>query len=221
MVRSLPPGVFVLAIAIVSALAGALLTWLVAYAGGGERRKAAQRRPEEEGSSTDDLLRVVRAKGGPAIVVQGKRLRHLREIGDRETGQETVLAIKAVLAFAEGWLPALREEHGTSGPTDGPPAVDALNVSSPMRQRAPVTAERARGTSLSEPLKLVEEIDALIQKRLLERPDLERQGIRLTRDVHGHPLIYVGQQHYRSADEIPDDEARAFVQETIQIWENQ
>jgi hypothetical protein len=73
----------------------------------------------------------------------------------------------------------------------------------------------------SDPLKLVEEIDTLIQRRLEDRPDLAKKGIRLTRDVHGHLLIYVGRQRYRSADEVPDDEVGAFIRETIRMWENQ
>jgi hypothetical protein len=209
-----------LAIAVLSALAGALLTWLVTYLTGGAQDTVAPRSPREEGAPTDDLLRVVRTKGDPAVFVQGKRVNHLRDIQDRDIGQQTVLAIKAVLAFAEGWLPALQEERGSPDATRQRSAADARPAPAPMPENL-VIAERDRGASLSEPLKLVEEIDALIQRRLQERPDLAKHRLRLTRDVHGHPLIYVGQQRYRSADEIPDDEVRAFIQETIQIWENQ
>jgi hypothetical protein len=166
------------------------------------------------------LLRVVRTKGSPAIFVQGRRVSHLRDIRDRETGQETISAIKAVLAFAEGWLPALQDGQVSSGSTERQPAAGALDASPTLRRRPPVTPERARGASLSEPLRLIEEIDALVQERLQGRPDLAKYRIRLTRDVHGRPLIYVGQEHYRSADDVPDDEVRAFIQETIQIWEN-
>lgn len=218
--RELPADVFVLAIAVVSALVGALLTWIVTQITGETRRGAAPASPQEEAAS-DDLLRVTRAKGGPTIFVQGRRTNHLRDIKDRETGQETILAIKAVLTFAEGWLPALQGKPGGSASPQGRSTKSALDVSPSVRQNVLLAGERARDASLSEPLKLIEEIDALIQTRLQKRPDLVRRRIRLTRDVHGRPLIYVGQEQYRSADEIPDDEVRAFIQETIHIWENQ
>jgi hypothetical protein len=80
--------------------------------------------------------------------------------------------------------------------------------------------QRMGGPPSAEPLKLIEEINTLIQERLHERPDLARRGIRLTRDMDGRPLIYVGKQPYRSADEIPDDEVSAFIAETIHLWES-
>lgn len=218
--EGLPPGILILMVAALSAFAGALLTWIVVYVSGRGSRKTGQHTSQDEEAPTDDLLRVVRTKSDPAIFVQGRRLHHLREIEDRETGQETVAAIKAVLAFAEGWLPTLQEKQAPSGSANGRAAMGGLGASRLQRSNL-VTPKRAHGTSSSESLKLVEEIDALIQKRLEDRPDLARRGVRLTRDVHGHPLIYVGQERYRSAGEIPDDEVSAFVRETIQVWENQ
>jgi hypothetical protein len=74
---------------------------------------------------------------------------------------------------------------------------------------------------MSEPLNLVEEIDALVQERLRGRPDLAARDIRLTEDATGRPLICVGQQRYRSAGAIPDEEVRILIQETIQAWEEE
>jgi hypothetical protein len=67
----------------------------------------------------------------------------------------------------------------------------------------------------------VEEIDALVQGRLRARPDLAWRGIRLTPDIDGTLLIYVGQQRYRSAGEIPDEDVRGFISDAIQAWESQ
>jgi hypothetical protein len=216
---SLPLGVFALAIALLSALAGALLTWIVISLTDGGLPGAKQPSFQEESVSADDLLRVKRTKSGPVIFVQGKRRSHLRDIEDRETGEETILALKAVLAFAEGWLPALQDGRSSPVSAQRRPAAGAASVT-PSKSTI-VTAERTRDTSSSQPLELVEEIDALIQSRLQDRPELARKSIRLTHDVQGRPLIYVGREQYRSADEIVDDEVRAFIQETIHIWENQ
>lgn len=220
--EGLPPGVLILIVAALSAAVGALLTWLITYIGR-ERGPAPRHHPEDEEPATDDLLRVVRTKGGPSVVVQGKRLRHLREIKDRDVGQETVLAVEAVLKFAEGWLPALQREKRpfTSAKTQSAAGVTASPP--PIHQGSPLAGQRAvaGGTASAEPLRLVEEINGLIQERLQERPDLARRGIRLTRDMDGRPLIYVDKHAYHSADEIPDPEVSVFIRETIQIWENQ
>ena len=131
------------------------------------------------------------------------------------------MAVKEVLAFAEGWLPALQEREATSSTPHQRPISIATGPSSPMGQTTPGTMERMEDARLADPLKLIEEVNTLIQKRLQEQPDLAQRGIRLTRDIDGHLLIYVGQQHYRSADEIPDNVVRSFIQETIRMWENQ
>jgi len=217
----LPPGIFALVIAVLSASAGALLTWVVMYVVGEERPKSVRPPSEDGAAATDDLLRVARINGDPAIFVQGERRRHLRDIEDRETGQDTVWAIKAVLAFAEGWLPALQEKAVSSEAADRQSTPGAVGPSAPLHERDLFSTRRDRGALASEPLKLFEEIDSLIQRRLEERPELGKQGIRLTRDVHGRLLIYVGRQRYQSADEIPDDEVSVFIQETIRMWENQ
>jgi len=217
--EGLPPGALILMVAALSASAGALLTWLITHIGRA-RDSAPRDTSQQQETSASDLLRVVRTKGKPSIIVQGKRLRHLREIKDRDTGQETILAVKAVLAFAEGWLPALGEERRALSSADAPPTTGITATPRSIHQTVRMSEQQAGESSSAEPLKLVEEINALIQKRLHERPDLAKQGIQLTRDIDGRPLIYVGKQPYHSAEEIPDDQVRVFIRETIQIWES-
>jgi len=215
---SLPPAALIIVVAALSALAGAVLAWLIIYL-------THDRGPERKGKSsggaqaTDvDLLRVVASKSGPTVVIRGERLHHLREIRDRETGEEAVTAVKAVLAFAEGWLPALREEGNppdVSGTLNRSPVRGAAQ---PPQQHAPAASAVGSG-STADPLRLVEEIDRLLQRRLDGHPEFAEEGIRLTRDVEDRLLIYVGQDRYRSAGEIPDDDIAQFIRETIQIWE--
>ncbi len=218
--EALPPGALILMVAALSVSAGALLTWLIIYISR-EQGSAPQDTPRDEEPSTDVLLRVVRTKGGASVFVRGRRLRHLREIKDRDTGQETILAVKAVLRFAEGWLPALREEERPPSSADAQPAAGVAASARPIGQRAPLAGQRTEGIPSAEPLKLVEEINVLIQKRLHGRPELAKRGIRLSRDIDGRPLIYVGQHTYRSAEEIPNREVSTFIRETIQMWERQ
>ncbi len=221
--RPLPPGVIIVVVAALSALAGAVLTWLILYAVGSTPRDAEQDRSQHPESRTDDVLRVVRTRAGHVVLVHGEKKAHLREIEDRETGEEVVAAVRAILAFAEGWLPALRQRQGSSAAATTPQRASGSGVSS---SASPVsvsagTENTSASSSPSELLNLFEQIDALLQKRASERPELAKRGIRLSEDTDGRLLIYVGRDHYRSTEDIPDDEVRAFIRETIRMWENQ
>ena len=215
---SLPPAALIIVVAALSSLAGAILTWLIIYL-------TRDHGPERQGTNsagahaTDvDLLRVVASKSGPTVVIRGEQRQHLRDIRDRETGEEAVTAVKAVLAFAEGWLPALQEEGDPPDVSGTPSRGHVRGAGHPRQQHGPTTGAVGPG-SAADPLRLVEEIDRLLQRRLEGHPEFAEEGIRLTRDVKGRLLIYVGQDRYRSAGEIPDDDVARFIRETIQIWE--
>jgi hypothetical protein len=219
----LPPSVFVLVIALLSAAAGALLTWVLGYAITGRERRGAREPSQRDPTpaETGEVLRVSRTRQGLAVFVQGKPLRHLREITDPEVGREAVAAIKAVLAFAEGWLPRLQGGQKTLRAESGPSVVGDGRPS----HHGPVSTEATSGTASESaflgPLNLVEEIDALVQERLRARPDLSDLGVRLTCDIDGSILIYVGRQRYHSAAEIPHDDVRRLIRDAIRAWESQ
>lgn len=219
----LPPGVLIMIVALLSASAGALFMWAIGYAIGGKEDRTTERSPRRDppASGPGELLRVSRSRKGLVVSVQGKPLHHLREITDPQVGQETVEAVRAVLGFAEGWLPALQEQQPGSPSTSTPSVVDKSALSKPTPGTVPTIVSRAPLLSSSEPLRLVEEIDALVQERLRARPDLAEKRIRLTHHVDGSILIYVGQQRYRSATDIPDEAVRAFIRDAIRAWEDQ
>ena len=219
---ALPPGALILLVAALSALAGGVLTGLIFYATDAGRRDTPDRPSDQTETRTKDMLRVVQTNSGPAVLVRGQRKRHLREIGDRQTGEEAVAAVRAVLAFAEGWLPALQERgvpSATSGPAPHPAASRVSSSSSPVFANS--GPEDPSTSSPSQTLNLFEEIDTLLQRRVVERPDLATRGIRLTEDLDGGLLIYVGRERYHSTADIPDDAVRGFIRETIRMWENQ
>jgi len=216
----LPPIVLIIAVAALSALAGAVLTWLVIYL---TRDRGPNKPPSKSTTSNDssaDMLRVVASKSGPTVLIRGERRQHLRDIRDRETGEEAVAAVKAVLAFAEGWLPALRAHRQISQP-DEVSSPGSTTRSTHPRPESVVRSSPGASGSPPDPLRLVEEIDALLQSRLAQHPQFAQEGIRLTRDVNGRLLIYIGRDRYRSPAEIPDGEIATFIRETIRIWERQ
>ena len=211
----LPPAALIIIVAALSALAGGVLTWLVIYL----TRDRTPGSAANHDAPSADLLRVVASKTGPTVLIQGERRRHLREIQDRETGKRAVAAVKAVLAFAEGWLPALDGRADASAAALRRPRTRDTAPTSPQSRRAAPTSPVTDGSA--DPLRLVEEIDALLQNRLAEQSELAKREIRLARDVNGRVVIYVGQDRFHSAEEIPDKKIGAFIRETIHIWEHQ
>jgi len=226
---TLPPSVFLVFILVALTTAVGLLVWVVGYIRGGGKWDSGQRDPpsvvevsvKSEGSTPvgeQELLRVSRAgKNGLAVYVQGQRYRHLREIRDPQLGRETVEALKAVLAFAEGWLPALRP--APPQPASRKSTVDE-EVFLERLSRSNVFSSHGFSRSLSmEPLIPVEKINDLVQERLRERPDLAGRQVRLATGLGGSLNIYVGHQAFDSVSDIPDPQVRTLIQDAIREWE--
>lgn len=235
---TLPPEFLILVVAVASAIAGGLLTWVTGYVTGGGKGKRQRRQPPVAATQADqespappderELLCVSRTKKGRlAVFVQGQRYRHLQEITDPQVGDETIEALKAVLSFAEGWLPSVPQTPPPPAPTV--PAVDEEVFLEQLRQSHPSPPRRPPDLlnqlpiptphTLLEPLTFVDEIDDLVQQRLRKRPDLAEQRIRLTTDKDGSLRIHVDQQTFEAVDDVPDPQVRALIHDAIREWE--
>ncbi len=220
---TLPPEFFLLLVAIISAIFGGLLIWLVGYINGDKQSNqsstaATLADPETAPTDEQELLRISRTKKGLAVFVQGQRHGHLREVADSQMGRETIEAIKAVLAFAEGWLPPPRQAPPPPDPEKS--AVDQEDFLDQLRQRDLVPSEESSKSPQPEPLPLVEEIDDLVQQRLQQWPEMTGQRIRLASGEDGNLYIYVGQQTFSSVDDISDPQVQALIRDAIREWEN-
>lgn len=231
---ALPPFLYVVLALSSLVVAAGLLVWVAGYIrdarrgnSRGRERSPTGAAPAEPGAPAPagerELLRVVRTERGRLIVwVQGQHYRHLREITDAQVGRETIEALRAVLAFAEGWLPAVRQppppptskEPTARASTGGREAFlerlrrgDLFSLSSPSRSSQP------------EPLILAEKINDMVQERLQKRPDLARRHVRLAPEADGTLRIYVGQQTFEAVADIPDTEVRTLIQDAIREWE--
>jgi hypothetical protein len=218
---ALPPFVYILLALGSLAIAGALLVWVVDYirGTGSRRREEPPARVEPAPASEQELLRVLRtSKDGLAVYAQGQRYRHLREIADPQVGRETVEALQAVLAFAEGWLPAPSRPPVQPAPRE--PTVDEAIFLERLRRGDVFSPRSPPGPSLLEPVIPVEHINDLVQERLREQPDLARRRICLTTEVNGSLRIYVGQQAFETVDDIPEPAVRALIRDAIREWES-
>jgi len=249
--EAIPSYVFLMAILALLALAGGLGIWLYNYITGEgmESKKQEQPSPPKRMSLTQvqdvaetdeqELLSVYRMDGGElAVFVQGLRYQHLREIRDPQLGKETITAIKRVLEFAEGWLPALRQEPSapplaaptlSAAPTA--PSVDEVTFLSQLRQadifpqEPPPTslfARRPRKSKTSKPpLPMstpADEIDKLVQERIKDRPDIPHGSLSVATAADGGLSIHVGLQTFTQVDSIPDPQVRAIIQDAIREW---
>ena len=218
------PALFYLFLALAAlAMAGGLLVWVIRYVGSRDGAKS-EGNPESTTATAlprageQELLRVSRTeKGKLVILVQGQYRRHLREISDPQVGRDTTEAIKAVLAFAEGWLPASR--HSSTPPAPRASAPDEEVFLERLRQSDLFSARMPARATASEPLVPVEAINDLVQQRLKERPDLAERRINMTTEADGSLRIYVGPQSFESVDEIPEPAVRALIQDAIHEWE--
>jgi hypothetical protein len=70
-----------------------------------------------------------------------------------------------------------------------------------------------------EPLTVVEQIDAILQRYLVANPDLARHNIHLRQDGSGGLRIIVDGQSYQSPREIEDHEIQAVIKRALQEWE--
>jgi hypothetical protein len=176
-----------------------------------------------------DLLRVSRTKKGElAIFVRGQRYRHLQRITDPEVGREAIEALKAVLAFAEGWLPSIRRQASGTPPA---PDVDQATFLKQLHNTSPLIQDEKpiglRGllpkqapSTMLQPLTFVSEIDDLVQQRLQERSELAQHCIRLFADDVVGLSIQVDGQIFDAVDDISDPQIRALIQDAVCEWES-
>lgn len=217
------PGVFLVLVAISSVIVGAMLAslfFILSGVGGGrgKRRHHLPTPPKDAAPPEEpEVLRISRTKKGSLTVyVQGRPYRHLQEVSDPQVGIEATEAIKAVLEFAKGLLPAAPPATSQPAPQKSP--ADKAAFLEQLRQAERFsTGKPVRGAPLRTP---AEEINDLIQQRLERWPDLLKEKVRLTTHEDGSLRIHVGLYIYKTVDDVPDPKARALIKDAIREWES-
>jgi hypothetical protein len=88
----------------------------------------------------------------------------------------------------------------------------------------PVTLQSIVQTKKTEPeknitsLSIVQQIDMVLQERLLNSP-LAGRGIRLQESNQGGVEVYVGLQKFHAVDDVPDEEIKTAIRASIAEWE--
>jgi hypothetical protein len=78
--------------------------------------------------------------------------------------------------------------------------------------------ESAKAEQPTRPLSMVEEINRILDRKLIETLGVNR-GVRLAEGAGGTVRVYVGVDGYSSVDEVPDPEIRRFIREAVAEWE--
>lgn len=234
----IPPEAIIIVVAIISALAGGVFAWIVGNFGAEDESRPPEKVEAPPEAGEQPLLSVSQEGDELAVFVRGHRYYHLRGITDPQSGRDAVQAVKAVLAFVEGWLPALQRSQPQSPlhpqpksqpkpqpqprPTSQRSSAEARSFLEQLRESDlfPSKPTPSPSPAPMQPLTVVGEIDDLVQEKLKARPDLEQKRVRLTTDIHGDLLIYVGKQRFHSADDITDTEIRNLIQDAIHEWES-
>jgi hypothetical protein len=120
-------------------------------------------------------------------------------------------------------------------PASRPPEPDPVQVAishpvpvslrnAPPPVPVPVTLQSLVQTKKPEPekniasLSIVQQIDTVLQERLLNSP-LAKRGIRLQESIQGGVEVYVGLNKFLAVDDVPDEEIRTAIRAAIAEWE--
>jgi hypothetical protein len=190
---------------------------------------ALQAEPASPAKSTgsQELLSIVRTEdGGLAVLAEGQPYRRLRDINDPRVGQDTIEAIRAILAFAEGWIPFIQEWSAEVSKDQAPPV---RSIPAQQPQHKPVRRATVSHTStiaipspgsMLAPLPLIDEVNDLVQMRLREDPDLADHLITLATALDGSLRIYVDQKVFHAVGDITDPKVKVLIQDAIREWED-
>lgn len=174
---------------------------------------------------TVELLRVLRDRTDGALIIEmeGRRYRALGEFTDFEKQRRFVGTINSLARLAGLDQPGARQTwQTTSAP---PPAVSPP----PTPAEASVTRlggafHRKRddeGEGEPQILSVAAQIEERLQRRLLAAPEFAHRSLHIHSTPDGGVRVEVDGLFYNGVADVPDQEARAFIQDTIHLWEEE
>ena len=189
------------------------------------------------------VMRVLRMPPMGKLVVEVNKNRYEKwdEVTDENVKRLLLAAIGELIVFADGYENLV--EAGFAPPltkTDEPERDlselqaeflasleadrSALKTTSPAQTssfiaRASVPLGQKPAKVSNEPLTVVEQIDAILQRYLVANPHLASHDIHLRQDGTGGLRIVVDGQSYQSPKEIENHEIQTLIKRALQEWE--
>jgi hypothetical protein len=189
------------------------------------------------------VMRVLRMPPMGKLVVEVNKNRYEKwaDITDENVKRLLLAAIGELIVFADGYenlveagfappltkageseqdiselqaefLASLEAERAALRATGSP-------KSSSFMSRASLQPGHVPAKGGGEPLSVVEQIDAILQRHLVANPDMARHDIHLRQDGSGSLRIIVDGQSYQSPKEIEDHEIQTVIRQALQEWE--
>jgi len=197
--------------------------------------------PIEPPTQPQELLRLLHQPHSDQLIVEvnGQQYTQLTDISDKKLGQYILRLTAHLLAFTNGVILTATGIKNLGVPPPGKlpqPPVSKSSPPSPTAPLPPTPTPPASSPPLqsgnrgflgrkrppTEPLpalNLADEINDIVQAKLLASPLAENNRINITSDPGGGIRISVNGQYYASPGDVQNIEIRRLIQESIKEWE--
>ncbi|MDM8521195.1 hypothetical protein QUF64_14210 [Anaerolineales bacterium HSG6] len=191
----------------------------------------------------NEMLRLLRDPETETLTLEvgQKQYASLTDISDRQVGQYVLELTAHLLAFTNGMIatpsgvksvriprvgslpePIMPEQPASVAqrplPTHFPPPAPDISLPEPSPRTNLIEIPQFND-GLVTGFSLADEINEVVQKRLAYSPLAATTEIDLSTGPGGGIQIKVNNQTYSSQEEIPDQEVKAFIQDSIKEWE--
>ncbi len=188
-----------------------------------------------------EVMRVYRDEHDNSLIIEvdGARYRTLGDIKQAGLDRPFLATLRELARIAKETGDQVTQEAGTPPPPAAEPRLSApLPSLEELTGSAPSPGEAEPiGTffgnmrrmipggpsdiELDKPMGIADEIEAILQLKLLSSEEFRGRGIHIRSAPGGGVQIQVGTQVYDAVGDIEDEGIRAFVQSAIQDWERQ
>ena len=154
-----------------------------------------------------------KADGGMKLKLDGNTLFDMKELQPAQR--------KRLISLVVGLRPWLEESKEPKVAASPPRPASQVVVAepAPIPAGTPASTDIPTGDIDFSHLSMVQQIDRVLQRNLKGHP-LQSRGIHVQEAITGGVNFYIGTARYEFIDEIPDDEIREIIQQSINDWEN-
>lgn len=176
-----------------------------------------------------DAILVLRdaASGKWQVEVNGMRYDQLRDIHDDKAAAKVLEALGGLQQFAGGIplvAPAAAPANAVpaASPAEHTPAGPSVPIGMKLE---PTVAAALSAVPTSKPKypappgSILDQIEKVLQRNVLQDPELSQRRIHVGASADGSLLIEVDHTLFKSADEVTDERARQIIKSSIQEWE--
>ena len=167
------------------------------------------------------------------VEINGMRYRHLNEIHDDRAADKVLEALSGLQRFA-GTIPIVSPDLKPAQPMAAQ-AQPQPETAKPAAQPVPATTTKMEPTvaaALSQtgpqpskpvypavPNSILDQIEKVLQRNLLQHPELAKRRIHVGAAADGSLLVEVDRQFYSRPDDVPDPVVRNIIKSYIREWE--